>query len=122
MPNTPSQNSLALSLIRLVQGWSQKELAAASGVPRNLLSDYERGRKPLSRERLEMLVSVMGRTPEFLESVFAFLRMCGVSAPVAGRPSDAQNWRMELAVSDFAAKVTELFRWSLTSLTTAARA
>lgn len=122
MPNTPSQNSLALSMVRLLQGWSQRELAAASGVPGNLLSDYEKGRKPLSRERLEMLASTMGRTPEFIEHVFAFLRQSRVSAPVAGRPSDAQNWRIELVVSDVAALAAELTRLALTRVTTAARA
>lgn len=121
MPNTPSQNNLALSLLRRLQGWSQKELAAASGVPGNLLSDYEKGRKPLSRERLEMLASTMGRAPEFLEQVFTFLRTSSASAPVAGRPSDAQSWRMELVVSDVAAMAADFTRSVLTRVTTAAR-
>lgn len=122
MPNTPSQNGLVLSLLRMLQGWNQKNLSAASGVQGNLLSDYERGRKPLSRERLEMLASTMGRTPEFIESVFAFLRKASVSAPVAGRPSDAQNWRIELVVSDIAAMAADFTRRVLTRVITAARA
>ena len=122
MPKTPSQNSLALSLLRITHGWSQKELSQASGVQGNLLSDYERGRKPLSRERLEMLASAMGLTAESIEQAFAYLRLARVAAPVAGHPSDAQRRRIELVASDIAARTAEFTRWALTRLTTAARA
>ncbi|HEX6902962.1 MAG TPA: helix-turn-helix transcriptional regulator [Thermoanaerobaculia bacterium] len=122
MPKTPSQNNLALLLLRVTHGWNQKELAQASGVQGNLLSDYERGRKPLSRERLEMLASAMGLTAESIEQAFAYLRQSSVAAPVAGHPSDAQRRRIELVASDIAAKTGDFVRWALARLTTAARA
>ena len=40
----PPLPSLALDVLRTREGWTQKELAEASGIPANLISDYERGR------------------------------------------------------------------------------
>ena len=122
MPYTPPQLSIALTLLRTVQGWSQKELAEASGIPGNLLSDYERGRKPLSRERLEVLTSTMGLYGDAVDQAIAFIRLIRVSSPAAGLPSDAQRRRIEIVAADFAARTADFTRWALTRLTTAARA
>lgn len=122
MPQIPIQNSLALTLLRTVQGWSQKELAAASGIQGNLLSDYERGRKPLSRERLELLVVTMGLTAHEIEQAYAFIGRVRASAPAAGHPSDAQRRRIETVAAEIGTKTEEFILWALSRTTTAARA
>lgn len=122
MPQIPTQNSLALTLLRTVQGWSQKELAEAAGVQSNLLSDYERGRKPLSRERLELLVVTMGLTAQEIEQAHAFIGRVRASSPAAGHPSDAQRRRIETVAAEIGTKTEELILWALSRTTTAARA
>jgi transcriptional regulator with XRE-family HTH domain len=122
MPQNPPELSIALTLLRTVQGWSQKELSEASGVPGNLLSDYERGRKPLSRERLETLLSILGLSGDAVDQALAFVRLIRVSSPPAGIPGDAQRRRIEIVASEFGARSADFARWALTRLTTAARA
>src|SRR3712207_4298868 len=51
-PPAPPLNA-ALTVLRNLLGWPQNELAAVLGCGPTLLSDYEAGRKPLSRERLD---------------------------------------------------------------------
>lgn len=122
MPYTPPQLSIALTLLRTVQGWSQKELAAASGVPGSLLSDYERGRKTLSRERLELLISTMGLSRDAIDQTLAFMQLIRTSSPAAGIPGDDQRRRIEIVASELGARSADFVRWALTRLTTAARA
>jgi tetratricopeptide (TPR) repeat protein len=67
--------SLALDILRTRQGWTQKELSAATGIPANLLSDYERGRKTLTRERLDSLLRAMDLQPsKALRAAMRFLQ------------------------------------------------
>jgi transcriptional regulator with XRE-family HTH domain len=71
----PPPLSLALDILRTRQGWTQKELAAATGIPANLISDYERGRKTLTRERLDSLLRAMGLQPSrALKAAMRFLQ------------------------------------------------
>ena len=64
----------SLSALRLALGWSQQELAQASGIPANLISDYERGRKTLSRKRLEQFAAAMGLQPSSVDTSVAFVK------------------------------------------------
>jgi transcriptional regulator with XRE-family HTH domain len=73
-PKIPPPLSLALDFLRTRQGWTQKGLAEASGIPANLISDYERGRKVLSRERLESMAAVMGLKAKAVDSALDFLQ------------------------------------------------
>jgi transcriptional regulator with XRE-family HTH domain len=63
----PTENlpdlSIALTFLRSGQGWSQADLSEATGVSPKLINDYERGRKTLTRERLEYLVAFFGLPP-----------------------------------------------------------
>jgi transcriptional regulator with XRE-family HTH domain len=68
-----SDLNLALVCLRVARGWSQKQLALAAGVSANLLSDYERGRKRLHREKLERLVGKLGMGREAVEEALSFV-------------------------------------------------
>src|SRR4051794_38762512 len=71
----PPPLSLALGILRTRQGWTQKQLSAATGIPATLLSDYERGRKTLTRERLDSLLRTMGLQPSrALKGAMRFLQ------------------------------------------------
>lgn len=70
----PPPLNLALTVLRSSRGWSQKELSAASGLPGGILSDYEMGRRPLTREKLEALVEILGIDPGQLDATLLYLR------------------------------------------------
>jgi len=87
----PPPLSLALDILRTRQGWTQKELAAATGIPANLLSDYERGRKNLTRERLDSLLTVMGLQPsKALKAAMRFLQDEEIGEPDPPGPESRQ--------------------------------
>jgi transcriptional regulator with XRE-family HTH domain len=71
----PSPFSLALTYLRSSAGWSQTRLARALGLPNSLLSAYERGAKPLTRERLDSLIKPLGRPPEAVDVFLAAHRL-----------------------------------------------
>jgi transcriptional regulator with XRE-family HTH domain len=70
----PHPLNLALTVLRSSRGWSQKELSAASGLPGGILSDYEMGRRPLTREKLEALAKILGIDPGQLDATLLYLR------------------------------------------------
>ena len=73
MPEFPlSPLTLALTYFRNSAGWSMARLARAlEFADESLISAYERGAKPLSRERLEFLIDPLGYPPEAVD-VFLF--------------------------------------------------
>ncbi|PYQ56702.1 MAG: hypothetical protein DMF53_24725 [Acidobacteria bacterium] len=94
----PPPLSLALDILRTRQGWTQKELAAATGIPANLLSDYERGRKTLTRERLESLLEAMGLQPSgALRAAMRFLQDEEIREP---DPPDPESRQIEVVAAD----------------------
>jgi transcriptional regulator with XRE-family HTH domain len=73
MPRKPSPpEGLALQALREVEGLSQEEVAQGAGMDRRDVTDLERGRKPLSPERLAGLAKVLG----FPAAVAEGLRRC----------------------------------------------
>jgi transcriptional regulator with XRE-family HTH domain len=72
MPRTtPPVLSLTLTLLRSARGWTQKDLAKATGIPSSVLSDYEKGRRSLPRAKLQTLAAALGMEPEATEmSIF----------------------------------------------------
>ncbi|MEO6191401.1 MAG: helix-turn-helix domain-containing protein [Thermoanaerobaculia bacterium] len=117
MPRTiPPPLSLALSYLRSAQGWSQKELAEAAGIPANLLSDYERGRKTLSRERLETMAAFMGLPSGAVDTALGFLQAIREGSREPGPPS-AQNWRIEAVAAQSARLMSDFTRQMLGMLT-----
>lgn len=108
----PPELSLALTCMRVGQGWSQKKLARAMGIPRNLLSDYERGRKTVSRERLESVAAVLGLPPTLVDSTLDFIRSIRRSSSRAHGRDDPEEWRIDLIAAE-AGKLTHDFVSSL---------
>jgi transcriptional regulator with XRE-family HTH domain len=84
----------ALRFLRFAGGWTEAELAQAIGISPDLISKYEKGRKTLSRERLEELLAVMDVPPEAIDAALyalglAFLRE-SPGSPVDPSPAE---WR-----------------------------
>lgn len=108
--------NLTLVLLRSIQGWSQKELSEATGIAANLLSDYENGRKPLSRERLEPIAAALGFPSRMIDTTLRFLATAQASLEEPPGPA-AQRVRME-AVAGQVAQLTSDYALRLFSLLT----
>ncbi|HKI02635.1 MAG TPA: helix-turn-helix domain-containing protein [Thermoanaerobaculia bacterium] len=91
----PPSLNLTLMYLRSALGWRQQKLAEATGIAANLLSDYERGRKTLSRERLETIVAAMDLPSSTIDGALLFLRSVYAAAEDPG-PA-AQKLRIEAA-------------------------
>jgi tetratricopeptide (TPR) repeat protein/transcriptional regulator with XRE-family HTH domain len=64
----PSALGLALTYLRSAAGWTRARLGHAVGHKNeSAVSQYERGSKPLSRERLERLLAPLGQPPEAVD-------------------------------------------------------
>jgi len=61
----PSELNLTLPVIRSSLNWNQAELARAAGLPPNAISDFERGNRAFSAEKLEELAGVVTDRPKF---------------------------------------------------------
>jgi tetratricopeptide (TPR) repeat protein len=82
----PPPLSLALTVLRASRGWSQKDLAQAAGLPGGFISDYEMGRRTLTRPRLEALGAHLGFAPEEIEVTLFCTRFLQPVAEPLGRP------------------------------------
>lgn len=112
--------SLALVILRSALGWSQTELAAAAGISPNLLNDYEKGRKPLRRERLERLISPTGLPVETVDGALAFIATARVSSRAPSEPDDPfveTRRRIEGAAARLGRLAADFGRSALTLLT-----
>ncbi len=83
----PSPLGAVLRFLRLAAGWSEAELAQALGISPGLISKYEKGRKTLSRERLEELLAVMDVPPEAVDACLYALEVA-FPREVPGSPVD----------------------------------
>src|ERR1700730_6161399 len=73
----------ALTVLREIRGWTAAELAAAVGVRRSSIVDYERGRKLPSVPTLNRLGAALGYPPKVLDRTLSFVestRVAGESA------------------------------------------
>ena len=118
---TPPPLSLALNYLRSAQGWSQKELAEAAGIPANLISDYERGRKTLSRERLELMAAHMGLPSTAVDRALFFLQAIREASGEPGPPGP-HDWRIEAVAAQSAMLMSDFTRRMLGMLTAEMRA
>ncbi len=78
MPGEPADFSLTLTILRLSRGWSQEQLAQASGMSNSAISEYERGKKVPELRSLRRIVAGLGyrlaaieRTEDFLADLRA---------------------------------------------------
>src|SRR5947199_10184486 len=112
--------SIVLTFLRLGQGWSQADLGEAAGISPNLISEYERGGKTLSRERLEHLIAYLGLPPEAIDATLADLA-ANRARPRAPRDSpDAPSQtarRVEALAIRFGTAMTGFARAMLRELT-----
>jgi transcriptional regulator with XRE-family HTH domain len=118
----PPPMNLALAFLRLAQGWSQRDLGEAAGISPNLLSDYERGRKPLSRPRLERLVATMGLAAGTIDTALKFLREVRAASAGPGSPSDEQRRRIEAVAVELGSGLENFARQTITRFVAAGRA
>src|SRR5947199_441656 len=86
--------SIVLTFLRLGQGWSQADLGETSGISPNLINEYERGRKRLSRERLERLIAYLGLPREVIDATLANL---AANRAAARAPRDSPDAPAEAA-------------------------
>ncbi|HEY3566553.1 MAG TPA: helix-turn-helix transcriptional regulator [Thermoanaerobaculia bacterium] len=116
----PPPLSLALAILRTRQGWAQKELAAAAGIPANLLSDYERGRKTLTRERLDFLLTLMGLQPSrALRAAMRFLEDEEIREP---DPPSPESRDIEGVAAESGRLISDATRSLMTLLTSRGQA
>jgi len=127
VPHSAPPVARALSSLRVAKGWSQRELAAAAGLAPNLLSDYERGRKPLSAERAHRLVGALGLNLSALDRALLFVTTLespdrdrpharradepGANGGLAARPARSRGW-IEVARPPAAERAEALHVWS----------
>ncbi len=73
----PNPLGLTLRWLRQRAGWSQTELARASGLRTNVLCDYERGapERQLTRAGLDELAALLGFGPAYVELVHQFMTL-----------------------------------------------
>jgi transcriptional regulator with XRE-family HTH domain len=67
----PSVLGLSLTIVRVIQGWKQWELAAAMGTTRSIISGQEKGKLRLTREDLAIYAERMGYDDD-LDAVISF--------------------------------------------------
>jgi len=105
-----------LTILRSARGWSQKDLAAASGLSRSVISEYEKGTTELTRDRLEMLAAVMGWPPGTVDRVLFGLGLIepAADAPLSPVDPDEEERRIiDRAAAVAARETTEALRAEL---------
>jgi transcriptional regulator with XRE-family HTH domain len=110
---------IVLCFLREGLGWSQTELGEASGTSPNLINDYEKGRKRLSRGRLEHLIAFLGLRPERIDAVLAELEATRAAARPDGSPAgrfEERRRRIEAVAAQVGRLATGFARSVLTLL------
>jgi transcriptional regulator with XRE-family HTH domain len=91
----PAPLSLVLTTLRTSKGWSQKELGEAAGLPHGFVSDYEVGRRPLTRPKLEELAAILGYPSESIDILLFSIRFLRKPDPPPGRPLSPTRAELE---------------------------
>jgi transcriptional regulator with XRE-family HTH domain len=116
-----SDLSILLTFVREGQGWDQAQLASAAGISRKVLNDLERGRRRLTREKVETLIALMGLPSERIDATLDLLAANRASArelPDLLDPQAKAKAQVE-AIAGKAARLTaDYTRALLTLLTT----
>jgi len=132
---TDGDVSVALTVLRVVRGWNQDDLARASGVRNSAVSDYERGRKVPGLKTLIRLISSMGYPLSAIDHVMSFIAALrsgtGLSGPVVRLPaadgqddaeadatgeSAALQWEVEQVSAEVGRAVSRVTRLMFVSL------
>jgi transcriptional regulator with XRE-family HTH domain len=91
----PAPLSLVLTTLRSSRGWSQKALGEAAGLPHGFISDYEVGRRPLTRPKLEELAALLDYPAEAIDVQLFAARFLRDPEPPPGRPLSPTHSEME---------------------------
>ena len=108
--------STALAVLRVVRGWTQEDLAGASGVRASSLSDYERGKKIPELNTLRRMVSAMGYPLAVVERAQNFVYSLRAESLLAeGQPTVAgqQPVPKEPVSLDALVENSAVFRWEI---------
>jgi tetratricopeptide (TPR) repeat protein len=120
MPKPPlPELSVALTSLRETMGWNQADLGRAAGTKQ--INEYERGRKTLTRKRLEYLIAFMGLPPEAIDAALDFqAEIRSMASPPRGvaDPLSAARRRVESVSAQFGRLARGFSREALTMLTT----
>src|SRR6266545_2065417 len=112
--------AIVLTFIRQGEGWGQTQLARAAGTDPKVINDYERGRKNLTRPRLEFLLQRMAVPPERIDATLSCLAGNRAASRAPAEPGDlfAESRRRVEAVSLWFGRLAEDFvRGSFSLLT-----
>jgi tetratricopeptide (TPR) repeat protein len=116
---------IVLEFLRHGQDWSQARLAEATGITPSLINNYEKGRKPLRRDRLEHLISCMGFEPEAIDGTLERLAANRASVSSVGGSGEGflpTQRRIEAVVAKAGRLTTEFVRALMSLLTFEAEA
>jgi transcriptional regulator with XRE-family HTH domain len=108
----PPPLSVVLTTLRAQAGWTESELAADLGVSKSLISDYERGKKNLRRERLEVLAARLGYGPHDIDRLLLGLEGLPAAPHVARSPVDVsaqERRRIRQLAAGFGLVAADLF-------------
>lgn len=120
----PPALGATLRFLRFSRGWTGGDLAQAVEVSPPLLSDYEKGVKTLSRERLEGLVAPMNVPPEAIDAALLALELLDPDLEVPPNPGDLtpeERRRIVRAAARIGAGVVREIRAGLTAAVRAGR-
>jgi transcriptional regulator with XRE-family HTH domain len=109
----------ALTVLREIRGWTAAELAAAVGVRRSSIVDYERGRKLPSVPTLNRLVAALGYPPKVLDRTLSFVestRVAGESARGEAGGAGGAQAQIEVVAAEIGWSVADGVRRLLTRL------
>lgn len=120
----PPALGATLRFLRFSRGWTGGDLAKAVQASPPLISDYEKGVKTLSRERLEDLVDPMNVPPEAIDAALLALELLDPDLEVPPNPGDLtpeERRRIVRAAARIAAGVAREIRTGLTAAVRAGR-
>ena len=114
----PTPEGLTLRSLRTASGWTTRRLAnALSFAEHRLIARYERGEKPLSRESLGRMATLLGYPPEAVEVLLsvhhAILSRLPQDAASSGALSTRQQAKIERAALAAGWSLTEELRAEL---------
>jgi transcriptional regulator with XRE-family HTH domain len=102
----PVSLGVALSLLRIISGLNQKELAESSGIRSSSISDYEQGRKMPELSTLQRLLAPMGLTLAALDHARVFMHQVRLEPLPEEMEPGAEARRIALEAGQVASRLT----------------
>jgi len=109
----PEALRLAILLVRLQRGWTQKEVADVVGMAPSTISGYEHGHRPVSRRTAERIAGAMGVISDSLEILLPSMRLLH-RMKIGKQPADSPlTLETEAAIEIVVLKATIAMRKTL---------